>query len=179
MARLYSLLLLVAAVVSFTSAIPAFIPAKSERSNYGTAPIGRSKALPEDLIRARMLFEKQLAEAKYTAASKYPVDYLSNVSDFSMWEEFQNSGKLPEPIRGKTGASTIGTDNPELNRQNPDAFSPPNSDSGTVPQGKWPMSLSHNRLQNGGWARQQNIDVLPVATDVAGVQMRLEEGGEL
>ena len=21
---------------------------------------------------------------------------------------------------------------------------------------KWPMSLSHNRLQTGGWARQQN-----------------------
>lgn len=28
----------------------------------------------------------------------------------------------------------------------------------------------------GGWARQQNVNVLPVATEMAGVNMRLEEG---
>ena len=26
------------------------------------------------------------------------------------------------------------------------------------PNAKWPMSLSHNRLQTGGWARQQNSE---------------------
>lgn len=41
------------------------------------------------------------------------------------------------------------------------------------------MSLSHNKLGNGknsGWARQQNTAVLPVATAMAGVDMRLEPG---
>lgn len=38
------------------------------------------------------------------------------------------------------------------------------------------MGLSHNRhgLKGAGWARQQNVDVLPVATALAGVNMRLE-----
>lgn len=40
----------------------------------------------------------------------------------------------------------------------------------------WPLGLSHNRAgtgQNAGWARQQNIEVLPSATAMAGVDMRL------
>ena len=41
---------------------------------------------------------------------------------------------------------------------------------------KWPMSLSHNRLQTGGWARQQNVNIMPIATNMAGVNMRLEAG---
>jgi oxalate decarboxylase family bicupin protein len=37
------------------------------------------------------------------------------------------------------------------------------------------MGLSHNRagLNGAGWARQQNVHVLPGATDIAGVDMRL------
>ena len=38
------------------------------------------------------------------------------------------------------------------------------------------MSLGHNRLQTGGWARQQNVNILPIATNMAGVNMRLEAG---
>lgn len=41
----------------------------------------------------------------------------------------------------------------------------------------WPLGLSHNRLgsQDGaGWARQQNSDVLPVASAMAGVDMKLQ-----
>ena len=58
---------------------------------------------------------------------------------------------------------------------------------------KWPFSLSHNRLQTGGWARQQNstrfvllskglqltiltVKVMPLATEMAAVNMRLEAG---
>ena len=45
-----------------------------------------------------------------------------------------------------------------------------------MPNAKWPMGLSHNRggIKNAGWARQQNTDVLPVSTAMAGVDMRLE-----
>lgn len=172
------IILLVATVLTFTKAIPAFVPAKTERNKYGIAPLNHSKPRPEDLVRARMLYEDQLKQEQYAAASKYPVQYLNNQTGYSMWEEFHMNGTLPEPIRGKTGATSIGPDNTPLNKQNPDSYAPPNTDSGTVSQAKWPMSLSHNRLQNGGWARQQNIDVLLVATDIAGVQMRLEEGGK-
>lgn len=59
---------------------------------------------------------------------------------------------------------------------NPDTLAPPGTDSGDVPQAKWPLGLSHNRFGTGGksgWARQQNIDVLPSATKFAGVDMRL------
>lgn len=39
----------------------------------------------------------------------------------------------------------------------------------------WPFSLSHNRhgLAGAGWARNQNKDQLPIATAMAGVDMRL------
>ena len=58
---------------------------------------------------------------------------------------------------------------------NSDLFAPPGTDAGDVPNAKWPMGLSHNRggLQNAGWARQQNVDVLPIATAMAGVDMAL------
>ena len=38
------------------------------------------------------------------------------------------------------------------------------------------MGLSTNRpgTKNAGWARQENTDNLPVATEMAGVDMRLE-----
>lgn len=109
-------------------------------------------------------------------ASTYPVDYRSNISDYSLFEVFQGTGELPQPIRGHTGSTNLGPDNTEISRQNPDTFAPPSTDSGTIPQAKWPFALSHNRLTTGGWARQQNVDVLPVATEMAGVNMRLDEG---
>lgn len=138
--------------------------------------VNRRTPTVEERAEAQAIFDERVAAAAINVASKYPVDYISNVSDYSMWEQFQDTGKLPEPIRGKTGASSVGPENPEVDRQNPDTYAPPNSDHGSVPQAKWPFALSHNRLQNGGWARQQNEDVLPIATEMAGVNMRLEEG---
>ena len=41
---------------------------------------------------------------------------------------------------------------------------------------QWPFSLSHNRLEKGGYAREQNVNVLPVAEQIAGVDMRLKPG---
>jgi len=50
------------------------------------------------------------------------------------------------------------------------------TDAGDVSNAKWPLGLSHNRHgKNGaGWARQQNVDLLPVAKNMAGVDMHLE-----
>lgn len=42
-----------------------------------------------------------------------------------------------------------------------------------------PLTLANNSLGKGksGWSRQQNINVLPAATEMAGVNMRLEAAG--
>jgi len=83
----------------------------------------------------------------------------------------------PQPIRGGTKAPTDpGPRNEEIDRQNSDLFAPPGTDAGGLPNAKWPMGLSHNRhgLENAGWARQQNTQQLPIATAMAGVDMRLE-----
>ena len=56
-----------------------------------------------------------------------------------------------------------------------DLFIPPETDSGDMTNAKWLFGLPHNRhgLAGAGWERQQNIDELPVATAMAGINMRL------
>uniref|UniRef100_A0A8H8CEJ2 Cupin type-1 domain-containing protein n=1 Tax=Psilocybe cubensis TaxID=181762 RepID=A0A8H8CEJ2_PSICU len=82
----------------------------------------------------------------------------------------------PQAIRGSLGATILGpTDDPTV-KENPDLLAPPTTDHGSVDNAKWPFSLSHNRLQTGGWARQENIGVMPLATEMASVNMRLEAG---
>ncbi|KAG6849771.1 hypothetical protein H0H93_005287 [Arthromyces matolae] len=83
---------------------------------------------------------------------------------------------VPEPIRGRLGANVLGPQNPDLERQNSDLLAPPTTDHGQVGGLKWPFSLSHTRLSNGGWSREQNVAVLPEATALAGVNMRLKAG---
>ncbi|KAI0368629.1 oxalate decarboxylase [Pilatotrama ljubarskyi] len=83
---------------------------------------------------------------------------------------------IPEAVRGSLGANILGPQNVEIDRQNADLLAPPTTDSGSVQNAKWPFGLSHNRLQTGGWARQQNQDVMPIANSMAGVNMRLEPG---
>ncbi len=52
----------------------------------------------------------------------------------------------------------------------------PSTDSGTVPNLKWPFALSHNRVLSGGWARETTIRELPISSEIAGVNMRLKPG---
>jgi oxalate decarboxylase family bicupin protein len=58
-------------------------------------------------------------------------------------------------------------------------FAPPSTDSGDVGNAKWPFGLSHARhgLAGAGWARNQNVGQLSIATAMAGVDMRLEPHG--
>ncbi|KAI0261113.1 RmlC-like cupin domain-containing protein [Gloeopeniophorella convolvens] len=88
----------------------------------------------------------------------------------------QDSDGSAQPIRGTLGADILGPQNLPLQQQNPDLLAPPTTDHGSVQNAKWPFALSSNRIQTGGWARQQNIDVMPIATNMAGVNMRLEAG---
>jgi len=110
-----------------------------------------------------------------TSASASPtVPYASDDLNNPLWND--NSDITPEPIRAPTGATILGPQNIPIELQNPDLFAPPSTDNGAVPNFKWPFSLSHNRLADGGWARQQNVNQMPTATDLAGVNMRLKSG---
>lgn len=84
---------------------------------------------------------------------------------------------VPQPQEGARGGTDPGPRNLPLDRANPDLLTPPSSDSGSLPNLKWPFSLSHMRLQPGGWSRQTTVRELPVSTTIAGVNMRLTPGG--
>jgi oxalate decarboxylase len=76
-------------------------------------------------------------------------------------------------IRGEEGASVLGPQNIPVERQNPAS---PWTDSGSLPNLKFSFSAAHNRLLSGGWAREVTVRELPVATTLAGVNMRLKRG---
>jgi oxalate decarboxylase len=82
-----------------------------------------------------------------------------------------------QPIRGDSGASIIGPSNPTREAENPDLIAPPQVDHGTVANLRWSFADSHMHLSPGGWGRQTTVRELPIATEVAGVNMRLKAGG--
>ncbi len=83
----------------------------------------------------------------------------------------------PEPIRGQDGASDPGPRNVVRDRQNPDMLRPPETDRGTIPNLRFSFSDAPMRLEEGGWTREVTARELPVATTLAGVNMRLKPGG--
>jgi oxalate decarboxylase len=74
-------------------------------------------------------------------------------------------------------ASNPGPQNPTLANENKDSVTPPVTDHGNVQPFKYPFSVSHKRIEEGGWARQVTVQDLPIATTLAGVNMRLTAGG--
>lgn len=82
----------------------------------------------------------------------------------------------PEPIRGREGGSILGPSNPAREAESPDRLLPPSTDRGTLPSLRWSFADSHNRVSVGGWARQTTVRELPTATEIAGVNMRLQPG---
>jgi len=88
----------------------------------------------------------------------------------------RRSEPAPEPVSGDRGATILGPTNPARQAEEPDTLVPPRADHGTMPNLKWSFADSHNRLEEGGWARQQTVRELPIATEIAGVNMRLKAG---
>jgi len=84
---------------------------------------------------------------------------------------------LPQPIQGTLGATILGPHNLPLERENPDLLVSPQTDHGTIPNLKFSFSAARNRILTGGWAREVTVRELPVATTLAGVNMRLKPGG--
>ena len=87
-----------------------------------------------------------------------------------------SASDILQPIRGSKGASDPGPRNIELDRQNPDLLAPPETDHGLLPNLKFSFSQAHNRLEEGGWAREVTVRELPVSASMAGVNMRLGPG---
>ena len=88
-----------------------------------------------------------------------------------------SSNGVAEPIEGDRGASILGPRNLPIEGANPDLLASPVTDAGTVPNLKFPYAQARNRLLSGGWAREVTARELPVATELAGVNMRLKPGG--
>jgi oxalate decarboxylase len=87
------------------------------------------------------------------------------------------NGDAPEPISGDLGASILGPRNVPVEIANPDLLVSPYTDAGTIPNLKFPYAQARNRVLSGGWGREVTIRELPVAKDLAGVNMRLKPGG--
>lgn len=88
----------------------------------------------------------------------------------------EKSKQIPDPIRGEKGAKTKIPHNIERDRQNPDMLAPPETDHGTVSNMKFSFSDVHNRLENGGYAREVTVRELPISDKLASVNMRLKPG---
>jgi oxalate decarboxylase len=73
--------------------------------------------------------------------------------------------------------SDPGPTNPAMDAANPDSFNPPPTDAGGVQTFKYPFSISHKRLHEGGWSREVTQRELAVSKTLAGVDMRLTAGG--
>ncbi|HJC60941.1 MAG TPA: oxalate decarboxylase, partial [Candidatus Dietzia intestinigallinarum] len=53
---------------------------------------------------------------------------------------------------------------------------PPATDHGTMANMKYSFSDAHQRLEEGGWAREVTNREIPASTEVAGVNMALAPG---
>ncbi|KAL1694349.1 RmlC-like cupin domain-containing protein [Schizophyllum commune] len=76
----------------------------------------------------------------------------------------------------RRAAPFAGPSNELLDHQNPDFLAPPSTDFGNVGAAKWSLSLSPMRLLSGGWVRQADETVMPLADEMAGAIIHLEPG---
>ena len=90
-------------------------------------------------------------------------------------DNIDNGG--PEPIQGDRGATILGPRNIPVETENLSLLASPATDSGSVPNLKFPFAAARNRILTGGWAREVTVRELPIATELAGVNMRLKPGG--
>jgi oxalate decarboxylase len=85
---------------------------------------------------------------------------------------------IPQPIRDDgAGATDFGPRDVMRDLENPDMLVPPATDAGTIPNLKFSFSDTHMQLHHGGWSREVTVRELPIATTLAGVNMRLTPGG--
>ena len=92
----------------------------------------------------------------------------------------QQSGGTPSSSDSMNKSKEVPTNpdplNMPLEQENPDSFDPPSSDSGDVNSFKYSFEFGHNKVSDGGWARQVTVRDLPPSKVMAGVNMRLKKG---
>jgi oxalate decarboxylase len=85
---------------------------------------------------------------------------------------------VPQPIRNDgAGATDFGPRDVMRDIENSDMLVPPVTDAGLIPNLKFSFSDTHMQLNHGGWSREVTVRELPIATTLAGVNMRLTPGG--
>ncbi|KJA18279.1 hypothetical protein HYPSUDRAFT_169432 [Hypholoma sublateritium FD-334 SS-4] len=118
------------------------------------------------------------AATNYAAPTTTPLQpqvlYTSSDPNDVLWHPA--SPAVPQPERAGLGAPVLGPQNIPIELQNPDLLAGPTTDNGNIKNFKWSMSASHTKLKHGGWTRQQNVNAMPIAQDLAGVNMRLAAG---
>jgi oxalate decarboxylase len=88
------------------------------------------------------------------------------------------NGNVPQPIGNDgAGATDLGPRDIMRDIENPDMLVPPVTDAGLFPNLKFSFSDTHMQLNHGGWSREVTARELPIATTLAGVNMRLTPGG--
>ncbi|EMD00066.1 hypothetical protein BAUCODRAFT_145379 [Baudoinia panamericana UAMH 10762] len=85
-------------------------------------------------------------------------------------------GLQPLPFRNGKGTTVLGPRNKAREQQDPDMVRPPSTDHGSLPSMRWSFADSHTRIEEGGWTRQTTVRELPTSKEIAGVNMRLDEG---
>jgi oxalate decarboxylase len=81
------------------------------------------------------------------------------------------------PIEGPKGGTILGPRNTPRAAENPDLLRPPETDHGDIPNLHFAFADAHMKIREGGWSRQVTQRELPIATTIAGVNMRLNQGG--
>src|SRR6202522_3389803 len=92
-------------------------------------------------------------------------------------EKLAAQEQAPYQQKSNRSSSDPGPTNPAIDAANPDSDSPPITDAGGVQTFKYPFSLAHKRMQEGGWSREVTQRELAVSKTLAGVDMRLTAGG--
>lgn len=90
-----------------------------------------------------------------------------------------SSNVVPQPFRMSdgAGATDLGPRDIMRDKENPDMLVPPVTDAGLLPNMKFSFSDTHMQLNQGGWSREITVRDFPIATTLAGVNMRLTAGG--
>jgi len=121
----------------------------------------------------RPFSERPVSRRKFLASSTALATAVGALSGVTGAQDArQNAGRITDKSKSDPGPT-----NAALDAQNPSSVAPPVTDAGSVPAFKYPFSLSHKRLHQGGWSREVTVRELPVSKSIAGVDMRLTAGG--
>ncbi|MFA6140988.1 MAG: cupin domain-containing protein, partial [Hyphomicrobium sp.] len=90
--------------------------------------------------------------------------------------KLQQQPAIEQPKRPRRGGTDPGPRNVTVDAQNLDLFIPPKTDAGILPNLRFSFADAHMRLERGGWTREITVRELPISTNMAGVDMRLNAG---